>query len=43
VSNFDGAVGTELLNALNAVVLTGADRDETFAALYATTSGLSIQ
>src|SRR6201999_2206186 len=26
VSNWDGAVGTELLNALNAIALTGADR-----------------
>ena len=41
VTNWDGAVGTELLNALNAIVLTGADRDESLAAFYAKTQGLS--
>ena len=35
VSNWDGAVGAELLNALNAIALTGADRD---SALDATSS-----
>lgn len=42
VSNWDGAVGTELLNALNAIVLTGADRDESLAGLFSKTAGLSI-
>jgi multiple sugar transport system substrate-binding protein len=42
VSNWDGAVGTELLNALNAIVLTGADREESLAAFFAATEGLSI-
>jgi len=42
VSNWDGAVGTELLNALNAIALTGADRQSTLDALYSKTAGLSI-
>jgi multiple sugar transport system substrate-binding protein len=42
VSNWDGAVGTELLNALNAIALTGADRDSTLDAFYAKADGLSI-
>jgi multiple sugar transport system substrate-binding protein len=42
VSNWDGAVGTELLNALNAIALTGADRDEALAAFFAKTEGLSV-
>ena len=42
VSNWDGAVGTELLNALNAIALTGADRESTLADFYAKTEGLSI-
>ena len=42
VSNWDGAVGTELLNALNAIALTGADRESTLAGFYAKTEGLSI-
>jgi len=41
VTNWDGAVGTELLNALNAIVLTGADRDESLTAFYGKTQGLS--
>lgn len=43
VSNWDGAVGTELLNALNAIALTGADRDATLAAFFAKTEGLSTK
>ena len=43
VSNWDGAVGTELLNALNAIVLTGADRETALADLYTKTAGLSIK
>ncbi len=42
VSNWDGAVGTELLNALNAIVLTGADRTSSLDTLYSKTKGLSI-
>ena len=43
VSNWDGAVGTELLNALNAVVLTGADRQSSLDGLYTKTAGLTIK
>jgi len=43
VSNWDGAVGTELLNALNAIVLNGTDRDEALAAFYAKTEGLTTK
>jgi multiple sugar transport system substrate-binding protein len=42
VPNWDGAVGPELLNALNAIVLTGADRDATLAEFFAKTEGMSI-
>jgi multiple sugar transport system substrate-binding protein len=42
VSNWDGAVGTELLNALNAIALTGADRDSTLADLVAKTKDLTV-
>ena len=42
VSNWDGAVGTELLNALNAIALTGADRKASLDTLYSKTAGLSI-
>lgn len=43
VSNWDGAVGAELLNALNAIALTGVDRDEALAGFFAKTEGLSIE
>ena len=43
VSNWDGAVGAELLNALNAIALTGADRDETLSAFFAKTEGLTTK
>ena len=43
VSNWDGAVGSELLNALNAIVLTGADTESSLDGLYATTAGLTIK
>lgn len=43
VSNWDGAVGTELLNALNSIVLTGADRQTALDGLYTKTAGLSIK
>ncbi|MFC0682634.1 extracellular solute-binding protein [Lysobacter korlensis] len=42
VPNWDGAVGPELLNALNSIVLTGADRDTALAEFYAKTEGMSI-
>ena len=42
VSNWDGAVGTELLNALNAIALTGADRAASLDGLYSKTAGLTI-
>lgn len=42
VSNWDGTAGTELLNALNAIVLTGADRASTLDALYSATKDLTI-
>ena len=43
VANWDGVVGTGLLNALNAIVLTGADRDESLATFFSETEGLSIK
>jgi multiple sugar transport system substrate-binding protein len=43
VANWDGIVGTELLNALNAVVLNGADRDASLATFFAATEGLTIK
>lgn len=42
VSNWDGAVGTELLNALNSIVLQGADRQASLDGLFAVTEGLSV-
>jgi multiple sugar transport system substrate-binding protein len=42
VSNWDGAVGTELLTALNSIVLQGADRQTALDTLFSTTEGLSI-
>ena len=42
VSNWDGGVGSELLKALNSIVLTGANRDEALANLTAATAGESI-
>lgn len=42
VANWDGGVGSELLKALNAIVLTGADRAEALANLAAATAGESI-
>jgi multiple sugar transport system substrate-binding protein len=43
VSNWDGTAGTELLNALNAIVLTGADRASTLDALYSATKDLTVK
>lgn len=42
VSNWDGGVGSELLKALNSIVLTGADRTAALANLSAATEGESI-
>jgi len=42
VANWDGVVGTGLLNALNSIVLTGADRTTALDAFFAETKGLSI-
>ncbi|GAA1996972.1 extracellular solute-binding protein [Microbacterium pumilum] len=42
VPNWDGETGKALLDALNAIVLTGADRDETLQTLFTTTSGTSV-
>jgi len=43
VAGWDGIVGTELLNALNAIVLTGADRDESLATFFSKIEGLAVQ
>lgn len=43
VANWDGVVGTELLNALNSIVLTGADRTAALDGFFAATEGLSIK
>jgi multiple sugar transport system substrate-binding protein len=43
VAGWDGIVGTELLNALNAIVLTGADRDESLATFFTKVEGLKVQ
>lgn len=43
VANWDGVVGTGLLDALNAIALTGADRESTLATFFAATEGLSIK
>ena len=42
VPNWDGVTGSDLLAALNAIVLTGADRDATLAELFAKSEGVSI-
>lgn len=43
VANWDGVVGTGLLNALNSIVLTGADRTTALDAFFAETKGLSVK
>ncbi len=43
VANWDGVVGTGLLNALNSIVLTGADRTTALDAFFAETKGLYIK
>lgn len=42
VPNWDGGVGADLLNALNSIVLTGADRDQALSDFFAKTAGISI-
>jgi multiple sugar transport system substrate-binding protein len=42
VPNWDGETGKALLDALNAIVLTGADRDQTLDTLVGATSGTSV-
>ncbi|MDP3209526.1 MAG: extracellular solute-binding protein [Rhodoglobus sp.] len=43
VANWDGVVGTELLNALNSIVLTGADRATAIDGFFAAIQGMSIK
>lgn len=43
VPNWDGATGTDLLAALNSIVLTGADRDSTLQAFYQKEAGVSTK
>ncbi len=43
VANWDGVVGTELLNALNSIVLTGADRAGAIDGFFAAIQGMSIK
>ncbi|MEU4834910.1 extracellular solute-binding protein [Streptosporangium sp. NPDC023615] len=42
VPNWDGETGKALLDSLNSIVLTGADRDATLKGLYEATSGTSV-
>jgi len=42
VPNWDGETGKALLDALNAIVLTGADRDQTLQGLIDATSSTSV-
>ena len=39
VPNWDGETGKALLDALNSIVLTGADRDAAMETLFTTTAG----
>ncbi|MEO3813228.1 extracellular solute-binding protein [Sphaerisporangium sp. B11E5] len=43
VPNWDGETGKVLLDALNSIVLTGADRDTALRGLYAATGGTSVE
>ncbi|MFP5355195.1 MAG: extracellular solute-binding protein [Gemmatimonadota bacterium] len=43
VPNWDGGVGAELLNAINAIVLNGTDRTEALEALAQATAGVSTE
>jgi multiple sugar transport system substrate-binding protein len=42
VPNWDGATGKALLDALNSVVLTGADKEAALTSLFAATKGQSV-
>ncbi len=42
IPNWDGGVGSELLKALNSIVLQGADREQALSNLTAATAGESI-
>ena len=42
VPNWDGETGKALLDALNSIVLTGADKDSALSDLYAATEGTSV-
>ncbi len=42
VPNWDGETGKALLDALNAIVLTGADRDQTLQGLFDATGSTSV-
>lgn len=42
VPNWDGETGKALLDALNSIVLTGADKDSALSGLYAATEGTSV-
>jgi multiple sugar transport system substrate-binding protein len=43
VAGWDGIVGTELLKALNAIALTGADRDASLATFFGAIEGLAVK
>ncbi|MFF9563816.1 extracellular solute-binding protein [Leifsonia sp. NPDC014704] len=43
VPNWDGETGKALLDSLNSIVLTGANRDETLKNLFTTTGGTSAK
>jgi multiple sugar transport system substrate-binding protein len=43
VPNWDAAVGQKLTDALNAIALTGADREQTLDAFFAETDGLAVK
>lgn len=42
VPNWDGETGKALLDGLNSIVLTGADKDSALSGLYAATAGTSV-
>ena len=42
IENYDGGLGADILKALNSIALNGADKASTLAALYQTTSGMTV-
>ena len=42
VPNWDGETGKALLDSLNSIVLTGADKGSALSGLYAATAGTSV-